>query len=269
MPISLATRADEGAAQTNKPRLHLENGQVVQRTLVGVLWVFALYGLLLGLQRVVPSDVGADQRFYAGLGQRFIETGALYGPEQLNGPYQLILQRDNSYPPNGLLLFIPAALTPAITWWLVPCAVLAFALYRWRPRWYSWAALALIVIWPRTVGAVLFGNTDMWMAAAVAGGLLWGWPAVLLFVKPTLAPLALLGVRRRTWWIAGSGMLVLSLLTLPVWQQYVQTLQDVRGLGLDYSLGSLPFVFAPFVAWLGRANDHDPGVRRRAIEAAH
>jgi Glycosyltransferase family 87 len=234
------------------PTFQRGSGRVVRRTLVGVLWVFVLYGLVLGVQRVQPTDFGADQRFYAGLGQRFLETGALYGPEQLQGPYDLLFQRDNTYPPTALLLLVPAALAPAVTWWLVPLAVLGFALYRWRPRWWAWAGLALLALWPRTIGAVLFGNSDMWMAAAVAGGLLWGWPGLLLLIKPTLAPLASLGARRANWWLGAGGMVVLSILMLPLWQQYLQVLRDARGLGIDYSLGSLPFVFAPTIAWLGR-----------------
>lgn len=55
------------------------------------------------------------------------------------------------------------------------------------------------------------------------------------------------------WWIAAGGLVILSLVTLPLWFQYVQVLRDARGLGLDYSLGSLPFILAPLLAWLGRS----------------
>jgi hypothetical protein len=135
----------------------------------------------------------------------------------------------------------------------VPTGILAGSIYRWRPRWWAWAGLGLVALWPRTVGAVLFGNTDMWMAALVAGGLLWGWPAVLVSIKSTLMPLAFLGLHRRSWRLAAGGLVALLLVTLPFWLQYVRVLRDVRGLGLDYSLGSAPFVFAPLVAWLGRS----------------
>ena len=32
-----------------------------------------------------------------------------------------------------------------------------------------WPILALIVLFPKTPGQILFGNTDMWIAAAIAG----------------------------------------------------------------------------------------------------
>jgi hypothetical protein len=35
-------------------------------------------------------------------------VGVMYGPEQLSGPYQRTFQRDNTYPPNAMLLFVPA-----------------------------------------------------------------------------------------------------------------------------------------------------------------
>ena len=43
----------------------------------------------------------------------------------------------------------------------------------------------------------------MRVAAGVAAGLLWGGPAVLIVLKPTFAPLALVGFGRR--WLAAPG----------------------------------------------------------------
>lgn len=166
--------------------------------------------------------------------------------------YQIQFMRDNIYPPNALLLFVPFTIAPAFLWWLIPTLILGYALLRWRPNAWGWAGIALVVLWPRKLGAVLFGNTDMWMAAFIAAGLLWGWPAVLLIIKPTLAPLALVGVRHHSWWFAAGLALVLLVLTLPLWLDYITALRNARGLGWDYSLGSLPLVLAPLIAWLAR-----------------
>jgi hypothetical protein len=225
---------------------------VATLTVVGVLWVLAAYGALLGWGRVAPADFGADQRFYVEVADRWIETGALY-PGQLDGAYQLQLMRDNTYPPNALVLFVPFVVLPAILWWLVPAAIIGYGLWRWRPNAFGWALLALVVLWPRTVGAVLFGNTDLWMAALVTAGLLWGWPAVLLAVKPTLAPLALVGVGHRSWWVMSGVAAALVVATLPLWLDYIAALRNARGLGWDYSIGSLPLVLAPALAWLLRS----------------
>ena len=90
------------------------------------------------------------------------------------------------------------------------------------------------------------------MAAAVAAGLAWGWPVLAVTLKPTFAPLALLGIRRRSWWLAAGIGVVTVALSLPLWADYIETLRHVRGLDLGYSLGSLPLILAPLVAWVTR-----------------
>jgi hypothetical protein len=36
-----------------------------------------------------------------------------------------------------------------------------------------WPILALILLFPKTPNQILYGNTDMWVAAAIAGGVRW------------------------------------------------------------------------------------------------
>ena len=158
---------------------------------------------------------------------------------------------DVLYPPHALFLFVPLAFVPAITWWVVPIAVIGYAVWRWRPAPWAWVAMILLLMWPRANAAFLFGNTDMWMAAAVAAGLLWGWPALALTLKPTFLPLAFIGVRTRGWWIALAVLGVVSLAMIPLWIDYL-TAMRVANIGLGYSLGSVPLLLVPIVAWLGR-----------------
>ncbi len=221
---------------------------------MGILWLFAAYSVAWVANRVQAWEVGADLRFYQVLANHWLSTGVMY-PGQLEGPYQLRVQIDNLYPPNAMLLFVPFTVLPAVLWWAIPLTILGYSVWHWRPVMWGWAALALVVIWPRTTGAILAGNTDMWMSAAVAGGLLWGWPAVLLTIKPTLAPLALLGIRHRSWWVAMGAMGVFVLLTLPLWFDYVTAIRDVRGLGWDYSLAALPLILAPVAIWSARRRE--------------
>ena len=89
------------------------------------------------------------------------------------------------------------------------------------------------------------------MAAAVAGGIRWGWPAALLVIKPTFLPFALVGVRRREFWIALAVVAIVSIPMAALWVDYVQAMRNMT-IDADYSVGSLPLVLAPVVAWLLR-----------------
>jgi hypothetical protein len=200
--------------------------------------------------------VGIDFLFYREAGLRWLETGEFYLPGQLSGEYQLKLMVDVLYPPTALLLFVPLALLPigaaAVAWWAIPAAVLARQVWVERPAPWAWSIAALLLLWPRSYGSVLWGNTDIWVVAAVSAGFLWGWPALLAVLKPSFAPFALVGIRRRSWWVAAAVVLAFSIAALPLWFDYFRAMAGVRGLGLDYSLLNLPIAFIPLVLHLGR-----------------
>ena len=198
------------------------------------------------------GDLWIDYVFYRDIGVGWLQDGSYYLPHQLSGvPYDLAPMADVLYPPHALFLFVPLVFVPAIVWWAIPIAVIAYAVWRWRPAPWAWAAMIVLLMWPRANAAFLFGNTDMWMAAGVAAGLIWGWPALILTLKPTLLPFALLGANRRAWWAGSVVLLVVGVAMIPLWLDYVTALRTVH-IGLDYSLGSLPLVLVPMVAWLGR-----------------
>jgi hypothetical protein len=80
---------------------------------------------------------------------------------------------------------------------------------------------------------------------------MFAWPFVLIVIKPSFLPLALLGARRRSWWIAAA---IVGLAALPfgmLWVDYVTAIRN-SGLPLYYSLLQVPIVVAPIVMWLGR-----------------
>ena len=197
------------------------------------------------------GDLFIDYVFYRDLGARFLNDGSYYLPHQLAGPHEVRLMVDVIYPPSALLLFVPASLVPALLWWAVPVGTVAYALYRWRPARWAVVVILALLCWPRAHAAFLFGNTDMWAMAGIAAGLLWGWPATLLTLKPIFAPFALVGICHWSWWAAALGMIAFGLATLPMWLQYITVVTNVRA-GADYSLGSLPLLAVPVVAWLGR-----------------
>ena len=110
--------------------------------------------------------------------------------------------------------------------------------------------MAACLLWPRSTGSILAGNTDIWVMAAVATGAVWGWPVVVLVVKPTFAPLAIVGLGRRSTWVAFAIVGLGILLTLPLWIDWLQVVGSAH-LGPAYSLLNLPLAAIGFFAYLG------------------
>jgi len=172
-----------------------------------------------------------------------------YLSRQLNGPYTLG-PGDILYPPTLLYLLVPFLWLPEFLWWLIPLGFLGYVVWRLRPAPWAWVLIGLALAWPQDQALVFFGNPTMWVAAAVAGGVIWGWPSALVLLKPSLAPLALIGIRTRGWWITVAVLAVLTMPMLPLVVQYLQVLRDSSGT-VGYSLAHLPFVLIPVVARLG------------------
>jgi hypothetical protein len=202
------------------------------------------------------SSIGMDYAFYRDLGQRWVDTGQFYLPRQLEGPYEATLMVDNLYPPSALFLFAPLLVVPAVLWWAVPMAVLGWVIAALRPRPMALPLLALILVWPRTQTALLFGNTDLWIAAAVGAGLVWGWPLVMLAIKPTFLIFCVIGVRRRPFWIAAAVFAAASIPMAALWLDYGTAIRNMS-IDPDYSVGSLPLVLSAVIAWLFRRRDRD------------
>jgi hypothetical protein len=91
----------------------------------------------------------------------------------------------------------------------------------------------------------------MWIAAFVALALLAAWPAVLVLVKPTFAPFALVGARDRSWWIAGAVLAIAQLPFLSMWGDWMAAMRNNVGdwPPLWYSLPDYLFVAIPVVVW--------------------
>jgi hypothetical protein len=189
--------------------------------------------------------LGGDLGIYMDATHRWLGGGGWYLPFQLTGPYP-VLPPVVLYPPHWLVVLVPFALgLPAILWWLVPAAAVAWSLDRLRPAWWSWPLILGCCVWPRSVAQVLYGNPVIWVAAAAWLGAVYGWPAALVALKPTLAPFALLGARRRSWWLLGA---LLAIVSLPLLVDYLTVLLNARGGGFLYSVEEWPLVAAPVLA---------------------
>jgi hypothetical protein len=228
----------------------LQRGLAIFVSLLLFLPVLPTY---LELARLGWPRLGIDYGMYIEAAKRWLIGEAFYLPHQLAGPYQ-VAHLDVLYPPPVLALLVPFTMLPAILWWLVPSAVIAAVVVRHRPRPVAWPFIALCIAFPPTGVKVLTGNPVMWAAAAVALGTVWGWPAVGALLKPTLAPFALFGVWRRSWWVTLALAIALAALFAPMWPDYLTAIQNAQQpSGLLYSVQEVPLMAVPILAFLARS----------------
>jgi hypothetical protein len=145
---------------------------------------------------------------------------------------------------------------PAPLWWAIPIVVTALALRRLRPPVWGWVVLAAVLVYKRTLIAIVLGNPSIWAFAGILAGAAWGAPGVLALVKPVLAPFALTGARQRSFWIALAVVAGVSLLFLPMWPTYVQVLRDAHNTrDIWYVIGELPSGMALGIVGVGAGRD--------------
>lgn len=216
--------------------------------------------VLVSLAPDLTDRFGVDYRQYTEAAARWVAGGSFYQPWQLSGPYEVphgefrIERLPVLYPPFALVLFAPFSLTPVLApvWWGLPLLLIGVIVARYRPRPWTWPILTFCVLTGDTIWLAISGNPALWTTAAVALGTRFGWPAIGALLKPTLAPFALIGIRRRSWWLALGGLILLSLPFAALWPDYLTAIRNQRGVDLLYPLNNVPMMLIPVVAWLGR-----------------
>jgi hypothetical protein len=199
------------------------------------------------------GQVGVDYHLYVDAASGWLKGGPYFQPYQLAGPYP-VSAGDILYPPIALILFVPFTVLPALLWWLLPLAAVGWSLVRLRPKRESWPWLAACLAWPTTPLKVLTGNPVIWAVAALALGVVYAWPSVLVLIKPSLFPFALFGANTRRWWLALAVLLAVSLPFGTLWLDWIHVVLNSQGAGLAYSTLEIPLLAFPIVAWLGRAD---------------
>jgi hypothetical protein len=224
-------------------------------TTTGVLGVLALLSAVQLFQIVYANRVGIGVDFHQYLDHlaRWQTTGQLYLPRQLAGPTS-VMDGDPLYPPTVLWLLLPFKVLPEPIWWLVPTAIIVVTLVRLRPAPWTWPLLAMIALWPRTPALFYYGNPGMWMVAFICLALWRPWAGPLILLKPSLAPFALLGFGRRSWFIALAVVVAASIPFAGLWLDYLTVLRN-SSVPLTYSLLDLPLALAPIIAFLGRRRE--------------
>lgn len=199
---------------------------------------------------------GSDVRFYLEATQRWLNGGGFYEAHELAGPF-ILSPLEVLYPPTTILLYIPFLYLPLVLWWLIPLAVTARVVVSYRPTAFAWGVIMLALWVPNTIALVIAGNPVIWALMAVALAVRYHWPGAFLVLKPTVAPLALLWIRNRSWWIALGGIVLVSLAFLPMWFDYVKVLanaRDPRVGSVLHSIGDVPMLLIPIVAYYGRGS---------------
>jgi hypothetical protein len=225
----------------------------------------AVFAIPIAFVLLVPHPLeqpfGVDYRLYRDATERWLAGGPFYEPYQLAGPYP-ISAGDILYPPVALWLFVPFSATvgPLVTaaqwalWWLLPLGTVAAVVAALRPRPLAWPLIALCIANPTTLLKTWTGNPVIWsmaaLAIAVVGSSRFGAPFVLL--KPSLAPFALFGIRRRSWWAGAATFALLCLPFRAMWGDWLTSLENSQGGGLLYSALEFPMLLLPLVAWWGR-----------------
>jgi hypothetical protein len=234
-------------------------------------------GFVVLVPHPLEQPFGVDYHLYRDATSRWLAGGGFYEAYQLAGPY-VISAGDILYPPVALWLFVPFSVSvgalvdgiQALAWWLVPLGIVAGTVVALRPRPIVWPLIALCASNPTTLLKVWTGNPVMWsmaaLALAAAGSSRAAAPFVLL--KPSLAPFALFGIRRRSWWLGAAAFLVISIPFRGMWADWVLTVANSRGGGLLYSALEIPMLLLPLVAWWGRTRGGGGVPGRSAVQPA-
>ncbi|MGH2464495.1 MAG: hypothetical protein ACRDGI_03465 [Candidatus Limnocylindrales bacterium] len=224
---------------------------------------FALV-LYVALPVLGQGWLGGDFVVYQDAARRFLAGGGFYPAYQTAGPFPFfpahpVVPPTLLEPPPMLALFIPFLFLPTILWWAIPIAIVAVMVIYWRPKPWALAVIPLALIYQPTIGIVSQGNPALWLAAALALATRWPGLSVLIFLKPTLLPFALFGIRHRSWWIAAALLGLASLLLLPLDLDWIRSMLNAEGAGgALHSLYQVPLMCIPLVAWLGRTRRPAP-----------
>jgi hypothetical protein len=219
----------------------------------GVFLALAAWNLSILVPYMVAQEhaIGVDYRFFVESAQKWLSGGSLYYPEQLTGPWTIVPDLHFLYPPIAIYLFIPFVSLPPILWWAIPVGMIAYALWRLRPAWWTWPFLAFVLWYPRTESMFLFGSTTLWVLGLLSLGAVHSWAVPLILFKPSLAPFALFRANTRGWWLGLAVVGIASATVMTPWLEYMQAMLNVTATGL-FGLQEVPILLAPVMAWAGR-----------------
>lgn len=264
-PMSLLAEVNLRAARTLTPARRgepIDWNRALRAVAVGAAVVVLVRAVVYYLAIPEPDlSLGVDYRLYTEAAQGWLDTGHFYPPRQLAGPYTVLGAGEILYPPIILLLLVPFTFLPAILWWVIPLGLTAIAIARMRPAAWSLVVVAALCSTHAVQSPFFWGTPVMWLLPIVAWGLLLGWPAIAVLVKPTLAPFVLAGLTRPRALVIGAA--IFGILALPFQTMWFDWLSVIRNSDVSPSYGYTQnlLLLVPVIAWVG----HDG--RRPALPA--
>ncbi len=216
-----------------------------------------------------PGAIGIDLTTVLDATRRWTSGSSPYLARQLAGPYQqiganLVDSGEMLYPPIALPFFAPFLVVPGPVWWAIPAVVAAVGIWRARPSRWSWPILALCILAGQSLPLIVAGNPTIWIVAAGLWAPSLGWPGPLILLKPSVAPLALLGIRHRSWWVAAAILVIVSVPFGRLWADWYVAVTNLRvsgAGGILFSLHQLPILLVPVIVTAAAR----PRTRRSAI----
>ena len=220
----------------------------------------------------LPGTIGIDLTTATDAAHRWLSGSSPYLARQLAGPYQLIGANpvdsgEMLYPPIALPMFAIFTALPAIVWWAIPAVLGVIGLFRTRPAAWTWPLLALCLFAGQGIPLMIAGNPTIWVVAGAIWAPSLGWPGPLLLLKPTVAPLALLGILRRSWWVSAAIVAVVSLGFGSLWVEWFHVVANMRAPGwggILYSFQQLPILMIPLIVVAGARPKRTSEVEREA-----
>ncbi|MDQ6796186.1 MAG: hypothetical protein M3067_15485 [Chloroflexota bacterium] len=215
----------------------------------------------------LSASIGVDYQIYMSAARRWLAGEGFFFPFQLAGPY-VIAGGEVLYPPVVLWLLVPFSFLPAVLWWLVPVALTLLAAREMRPRPWGVLVAAVILVLPIAQEPILWGNPVIWLVPAVAWGLLVGWPAAVVLVKPTLAPFVLAGLAHpRSLLVGLAGLAILCVpFGVQLWLDWLTALGN-SGLPATYSIRQAGLLLIPVALYLSGRGSNDLAVLRARLAA--
>jgi len=208
---------------------------------------------LAGFLLARTGYVGHDLALYQHEVSAWLAGTPMYPAFEVQGPFQIV-DGVILYPPVTIALFVLTLWLPLPLWWLIPIAIVGTVIIRLHPRRRWLLAIACCLSYPVSVGLVVSGNPDLWLAAALAIAVYGNPAAAFVLLKPSVFPFALIGWRRREWWAVASVLAAVSLFLLPQTLEWFSVVRNGQGglrSGLLYSYQDVPLLLVPLLAWAG------------------